>query len=298
MVVACRYWYELTDGFWGQMVLSQIPHLHAKDILPKDCQHLVCMENFAGMLEYLYLGYGSTKAQFGQRRCRVQYKGPATDHRARRQYHPCCSVRRRAAVFQNSRLAYQYLMHIARSDLKYRGFRDDRMASFEYKQEANFLLYQRVLTADVHEYELLRQSWDTTTDRSILAGNGATSRPKHCDSSKWAYRTMTKTSSATEDARWMYIQGPPGSGKTLVLLEMAIRCARKGYASSSYARLAPTCTSSKVSSRSSTASKKSPSTPSRACSSISAPGLTRRSLGPAFSPSTYRRITMRRGFPV
>ena len=42
------------------------------------------------------------------------------------------------AVFQSSHLAYQYLMHIARSDLKYRGFRDDRLASFEYKQEANF----------------------------------------------------------------------------------------------------------------------------------------------------------------
>ena len=35
-------------------------------------------------------------------------------------------------------------------------------SSFEYKHEADFLLYCRVLTADVHEYELLRQSWDTT----------------------------------------------------------------------------------------------------------------------------------------
>ena len=29
-------------------------------------------------------------------------------------------------------------------------------------------------------------------------------------------------------ARWMYISGPPGSGKTLLLLEIAIRCARSG----------------------------------------------------------------------
>jgi len=27
MVVACRYWYELTDGYWGQMVLTQITNL-------------------------------------------------------------------------------------------------------------------------------------------------------------------------------------------------------------------------------------------------------------------------------
>ena len=53
MVVACRYWYKLTDGYWGQMVLTQIPHLNAKDILPKEYKHLVCMENFVGMLEYL-----------------------------------------------------------------------------------------------------------------------------------------------------------------------------------------------------------------------------------------------------
>ena len=53
MVVACRYWYELTDGFWGQMVLTQIPHLHAKYILPVKQQYLESMENFAGMLEYL-----------------------------------------------------------------------------------------------------------------------------------------------------------------------------------------------------------------------------------------------------
>ena len=60
-------------------------------------------------------------------------------------------------VFTTSRLAFQFLMNFATRDLKYRGFRDDRLASFEYKQEANFLLYVRVLTADSQEYELLRR---------------------------------------------------------------------------------------------------------------------------------------------
>ncbi len=27
LVVACRYWYELTDGFWGQFVFTQFPHV-------------------------------------------------------------------------------------------------------------------------------------------------------------------------------------------------------------------------------------------------------------------------------
>ena len=53
LVVACRYWYELTDGFWGQLAITQLPHVSAADILPHSVQHLLSMRNFAGMLEYL-----------------------------------------------------------------------------------------------------------------------------------------------------------------------------------------------------------------------------------------------------
>ena len=57
-VVACRYWFELTDGFWGQFGITQIPHLQASDLLPAvmtDCKpkHLECMKNYVGLLEYL-----------------------------------------------------------------------------------------------------------------------------------------------------------------------------------------------------------------------------------------------------
>ena len=53
MVVACRYWYELTDGYWGQFMVTQIPHQRPEDILPRSGRHLDTMVNFAGMLEYL-----------------------------------------------------------------------------------------------------------------------------------------------------------------------------------------------------------------------------------------------------
>ena len=52
-VVACRYWYELTDGYWGQFNITQIPHLDPADIIPKNWRHLESMENFCGILEYL-----------------------------------------------------------------------------------------------------------------------------------------------------------------------------------------------------------------------------------------------------
>ena len=51
-VVACRYWYELTDGFWGQFCITQLPHGSARDILPQQYRYLDSMQNFVGMLEF------------------------------------------------------------------------------------------------------------------------------------------------------------------------------------------------------------------------------------------------------
>lgn len=53
MAIAVRYWYELTDGFWGQFSITHLPHQCAQDVLPREWQHLSTMQNFAGMLEYL-----------------------------------------------------------------------------------------------------------------------------------------------------------------------------------------------------------------------------------------------------
>ena len=53
-VVACRYWYELTDGFWGQFRLTQLPHAHVVDLLPStSSKYLRTTLNFCGLLEYL-----------------------------------------------------------------------------------------------------------------------------------------------------------------------------------------------------------------------------------------------------
>ena len=39
-VVACRYWYELSDGFLGQWTVTQLPHSKYSDSLPVDCKHI------------------------------------------------------------------------------------------------------------------------------------------------------------------------------------------------------------------------------------------------------------------
>jgi hypothetical protein len=50
----------------------------------------------------------------------------------------------KGVVFPSDRHAFEYLMSLAERDLQYRGMRDDRLACLRWKQEANFLLYQRV----------------------------------------------------------------------------------------------------------------------------------------------------------
>ena len=39
-VVACRYWYELADGYLGQFAATQIPHHKVEDLLPKEYQFI------------------------------------------------------------------------------------------------------------------------------------------------------------------------------------------------------------------------------------------------------------------
>ena len=127
-----------------------------------------------------------------------------------------------APVFTSDRDAFSYMQALAKRDLQYRGMRDDRISCFVCKQDANFLLYRSVRECDnAAEYECLRQSWDTLN------------RPKYRDL-KWSPEQqqaidLVKQGVSYEDEemrcnsdRWLYIQGPPGSGKSAVLLYLAI----------------------------------------------------------------------------
>ena len=53
LVIAWRYWYELTDGFWGQFSATQNPHKYPKHLLPLRFKHLTSMQSFVGTVEYV-----------------------------------------------------------------------------------------------------------------------------------------------------------------------------------------------------------------------------------------------------
>ena len=227
-VVACRYWYEHGDGFWGQFVCTQIPHKHPSDILPTG-RYLATMQNFFGMLEYArgwtWSGEGLIRSACGTV-FHVDALPLVVDEDG---------VPRRvgqyvegASIFEDERAAFEYLLLVARRDLQYRGFRDDRINSFWHKQEANFLLYQRVLACkDDHEFEIYRQSWDTL-HRPEYSGKVWSAEQREVFEKVSDAVSIDDEEVKRQAARFLYVKGCPGSGKSAVLIEAAIRSAQKG----------------------------------------------------------------------
>ena len=130
MVVACRYWYELTDGFWGQFGVTQLPHRHPREILPTG-RHLESQLNFAGILEFLsswsWRGEGLVVSSGG---CLVSTASLPLLIDEHGEVRPLGEFELGRPVFRNSIDACRYLLDIASRDLEYRGFRDDRVANF------------------------------------------------------------------------------------------------------------------------------------------------------------------------
>ena len=117
-----RYWYELTDGFWGQFLLTQFPHQYAKELLPREYQHLETMQNFAGALEYLstwkWLAPTQIQATDGMV-FEITALPFSVDDRS--DVDKIGVYAEGAAVFATDRLAFEYIQKLAKRDLQYRG---------------------------------------------------------------------------------------------------------------------------------------------------------------------------------
>ena len=148
--------------------MTQLPHSKPEQLQPNEFKFIEPMRNFAGMMEYLlswtWRGEGVVEARGGAKfdiaalPLVVPERGEA------------CSMPMPFAdgerVFKADGeataylKAFEYIERLAVLDLQYRGFRDERIASFQWKQRANLLLFEKVLAyTDGHEYEMFRQQW-------------------------------------------------------------------------------------------------------------------------------------------
>ena len=236
-VVACRYWFELTDGFWGQFAITQVPHLYASDLLPRRYQHLDCMQNFVGLIEYLMTWEWGAPLPGDEAVATVYARVPHEDNSTLHfrldalpflidfqgeKMQVGTGAVAGQAVFSADTEAFNYLVAIVRRDLQYRGMRDDRIESFRMKQRANFLLYQLVRKCDnAHQYENLRQQWDTV-NRPQYQEKDWSAEQKEALQCVYDGCSHEDEKAKAESCRWLFVFGPPGSGKSAVLLEMAI----------------------------------------------------------------------------
>ena len=192
-------------------------------------QHLECMQNFAGALEYLsswtwesagiIRAYGGIRFSIGALPLVADERG-ALEEVGR--------YSQGSAVFPSVAAASQYLLTLAERDLKYRGFRDDRLSTFQYRMEALNALHEQVrCCTDAHEYAMLRQCWDSVNRPAYAAKTWSL---KQEEALQLVEEGMAHEDEEAKRAskRWLFVRGRPGSGKSLVLLEMAIRCAKKG----------------------------------------------------------------------
>ena len=90
------------------------------------------------------------------------------------------------------------------------------------------MLFGRVRRCtDDHEFEMYRQSWDT------IAYANYTPKQWHPKQQEVLDRIKERTTIDDEDVkkntqRFLYVKGRPGSGKTAVLIEGAVRAAKDG----------------------------------------------------------------------
>ncbi|MDA8583179.1 hypothetical protein N9L68_03075 [bacterium] len=125
LVVACRYWYNLPDGYWGQFVGTQLPHQHPEDILPRSGRHLDSMVNIAGVLEYLsswvWKGQGVVETPFG---CIFTTASLPLRLDALGELQPLGPSVAGLRVFEDEEQAYGCIVRLASWDLEYRGSRE------------------------------------------------------------------------------------------------------------------------------------------------------------------------------
>ena len=199
----------------GQYCVTQLPHQSALGLVPCEYQHLVSMQNFVGMLEYLgtwrwgdSVGIITTAKGFSFSIGALPF---LIDDEGRIQ--KVGEYVAGESVFASDAKAFAYMLALTKRDLQYRGIRDDRLRSFEFKQQANFLLYRKVQACpDAHEYERLRQHWDTVNRRKYREFEWS---PEQSEALRLIAEGVSHEDeeAKADSLRWLFLQGCPGAAK-------------------------------------------------------------------------------------
>ena len=90
------------------------------------------------------------------------------------------------------------------------------------------LLLQRVRdSADDAEYEMLRQRWDTVNRAQYAPRTWSPKQEDVIGAAAYAL-SLDDEEEKKRHKRYLYVKGGPGSGKSAVLLELAVRAAKAG----------------------------------------------------------------------
>ena len=133
-----------------------------------------------------------------------------------------------AQVFAAEQAAFDYIKMLARRDLQYRGFRDDRVRCFGCKQDANFLLHQRVRSfQDAEELQMLRWHWDVINRPEYKSFDWSTKQQEVLRKIRIA-TSFDDEEAKKASQRWLYVSGAPGSCKSALILEGAVAAEKEG----------------------------------------------------------------------
>ena len=121
-----------------------------QQLLPSKFKHLDSMQNFVGMLEYLNSWTWTEDSGVIKASKDLTFRVDCLPLRISDGGEVLAVSEYIAGrpVFQSDRETFEFMVSLSMRDLQYRGLRNERVSCYEHKQEANFLLYHRVLRCD------------------------------------------------------------------------------------------------------------------------------------------------------
>ena len=206
------------------MTVFRTLYLRPEDILPRSGGHLDTRVNSVGMLEYLSSWVlreeGVMETTFG---CIFDKASLPLllDAQGEPQALSCSAAGER--IFQDEEQAYGYIVGLASKDLEYRGFRDDRVATFQRKQDASMLLQRRVRNCRGDaEYFMLRTQWDSVNRLQHWRRTWSPRQEEVLGGVAYA-ASLDDEEQKRQRQRCLFLSSGLGSGKSAVLMQLAVR---------------------------------------------------------------------------